>query len=125
MCDIDLEPCQVFVNTHVGRARKPHKCDACDGAIAAGSAYVRHYSVFDGESTSEKFCRPCFDDMEEFGKHPGHMLCTPGSMEPVILSCLTDDPFDYPDDKDAKRWREMLDGMAARKQAAREMAVMP
>lgn len=110
MCDIDLEPCTVWVQ-HERTARKPHACESCSGVIAPGSRYFVFFSVFDGHASSEKMCTPCRAAMTTFGDADGHMECMPSYFPELLASCVSEG-----DDADA--WRPMLDALRARAEVA-------
>jgi hypothetical protein len=41
------------------RARKDHKCDACDETIRPGDVYTRVFMLYDGEKSHVKRCARC------------------------------------------------------------------
>lgn len=106
MCFADLGPAQVWRETE-RKARKPHACDCCGGAIPAGAVYLVHFSVFDGTATSEKMCGPCRDDRAEFAAGHDGVLCSPGWLRTLVSDCSSD----YPEDA---AWRAMLARIRAR-----------
>jgi hypothetical protein len=109
MCSIDLEPCSVWSDTVVV-ARKEHQCDCCDGTIRPGAEYTRHFSVFDGNPTSEKRCAPCTAMCERFRKAHGQ-LTTPSGMAQLLWDCVGEG------DDESKRWRLELLNMERRAKA--------
>jgi len=44
---------------HVGRARKPYRCEECGRTISAGEAYRRTFLVWEGGAVATKTCRHC------------------------------------------------------------------
>ena len=59
MCDLDLEPCEIW-NEKKRKAQKSHECDCCGRMIRPGEIYLVHFSVYDGDTTSEKVCAECW-----------------------------------------------------------------
>lgn len=123
MCDIDDgERCSVWMETQ-RRARKDHRCDACDGLIGAGEVYLVHFSVYEDHPTSEKMCVECEVDRKEFADAHNGMLYPPGGLQELLESCINEGTISddegqtvlLPEDA---RWQSMLDAMAARKMAA-------
>lgn len=101
MCYIDLEPAEVWSETE-RKARKPHKCSCCHGTIAAGQNYWTHFSVLDGDNTTEKICAACYTDREVFAYVHDGTLCTPGALPEMLQECIAEG------DKDGSQWAEML-----------------
>ena len=106
MCHVDLEPCEVWRETK-RRARKPHVCDCCEGRIRVGEQYVSHFSVFEGEATTEKMCAKCEAMSVEFQNDHGQRG-TPGSMRALLEECI-----DY-GDEDSAKWKRHLANMNRR-----------
>ena len=52
------EYCEVFEVSH-RKARKHHKCSACDGPIRPGDRYVNVFTVFQGDAETIKRCLRC------------------------------------------------------------------
>lgn len=115
MCGLDLEYCEVFDETK-RKARKDHKCDCCGGSIVRGSTYLKHFSVFDGDITSEKICAACFEDREMFAKEHNHMKPTPGYTRELIREYL----YERGSFKRMLLWARMLRRMDKRRLAATE-----
>lgn len=64
MCFIADETCTVWNEKTISKAKKEHKCSACNEPILSGEAYVYQFGVFDGESFSNKLCfRCCYDSV--------------------------------------------------------------
>lgn len=115
MCEIDSdEYAEVWVETP-RKARKPHRCDCCNGVIKPGETYTHHFSKFDNSLSDQKKCPACTEAMKEFAAEPGHMLVMPDSFNEFLEECISesDDP------KESRRWQRMQKAMATRGAAAR------
>jgi hypothetical protein len=146
MCNLDFDGhCEVWDEWLVNKARKEHVCDSCGGGIAAGSSYVRHFSIYDGDANSEKQCLPCRTIADAFTREHRASV-TPGSLLEFLDQCLDeerwglDDDLDEHDEDDRRlarapsrlsdsglRWKYALVSMRARGQArraARELGVI-
>jgi len=110
MCYIDLEPCEVWIETE-SRARKPHKCGCCGGVIRPGEVYVRHFSKFEGTVSAEKMCKPCEADRDEFAKAHDGMYSSPSYMPHLIHECIDEEP------ESREKWEPMLDRFKSRRTA--------
>jgi hypothetical protein len=117
MCRIDLEPCEVFTETAV-KANKRHICDCCHGVILPGKRYMKHFSRFDGEITTEKKCMRCNEMVEEFAKVHGQ-YGSPGSMPAMLQECIEAD-IDSGEMINARKWRNELTKMAKRAKRAQK-----
>lgn len=102
MCYIDYEPCTVWNETH-HKARKEHICSCCGRTIRIGEIYMTHFSVFEGDVTSQKCCAECEKDRQEFADAHEGTLCTPGSLVGDLKDCI----YDGGDDTDP--WKLMSD----------------
>ena len=108
MCDIDLEPCEVFRETPVKAARKAHVCSCCGGPIRAGEGYLQHFSVYDGEVRTEKACAACVAMTQAFAKaHSGH-YSNPSYMPDLLQGCVDSG------DEDAAQWIAALEALRQR-----------
>jgi hypothetical protein len=72
MCD-ELDPCKVWESER-RRARKEHRCDACDESIQPGHLYQHTFWVFDGEAGSYKHCRRCWTIYKALGPEANPLL---------------------------------------------------
>ncbi len=114
MCYIELESCQVWYETK-RRARKTHLCSCCKGSIAAGETYLIHFSVLDGDVTSEKCCGQCEEARDEFGE-AHHNECgeayipTPSYFQSLLASCISEG-----DEESEVRWKPMLAAINGRR----------
>ncbi len=117
MCAIepDYDPCQVFTERPV-IARKLHKCSECCGPIEPGRMYIKHFSVFDGDSNSAKICEACGDAWREFSDAHGGYRRAPPSLDPVLTDCIYDG-----DEESDRVWKPMLDAMWERAESYRAM----
>jgi hypothetical protein len=104
MCALDLEPCDLWVESE-HRARTAKRCSCCGGPINVGDRYVKHFSKYDGEVTSNKMCKPCEADRDAFGE--AHELnAAPESFRSILADCVSDGDDD--------RWGQMLAALRAR-----------
>ena len=111
MCYIELETCEVWSETE-RKARKAHTCSCCRGPIAPGERYVVHFSVLDGDATSEKSCLACHAARMEFGD--AHESAPQPSYFPTLLrECIVSGEGD----SEAK-WRPVLEAIEARRPRA-------
>jgi hypothetical protein len=128
MCQIDLEPCEVWQETH-RRARKSHVCHCCGGSIDSGEVYIVHFSVSDGEVTTEKMCALCDLAAADFQQHH-KTRSNPSYMRELLEECLVDEVgyrSVYIDDEEtrqlmsatAAKWKRYLDEMNERREARR------
>ena len=114
MCDIDLEPCDVW--SEVERtARKAHRCSACGGPIRSGERYTVHFSKYEGEVCSAKMCVACGAARQEFAEAHGSdygsaSLCQPPALVGFLRDCIADG-----DDESETRWKPMLTAILARR----------
>ena len=107
MCFIDLDPCEVWVERD-RKARKEHVCHGCKRTIRVGETYLSHFDVFEGQPTSQKCCRECAADREEFAKEHDGMMGTPSRLLADLHDCLGEG------DNDAA-WQAMIARIKARK----------
>ena len=105
MCDIYLEPCEVWVETH-RKARKEHECSCCFRKIVRGETYLIHFDVFEGRANSRKMCQQCEADRKEFADDHDSLLCDPSYFPEMLGNCIGDDGDD--------KWRLMLDRIRQR-----------
>jgi hypothetical protein len=112
MCVIDLEPCAVWRETR-RKARKEHRCSCCLRTIRAGEGYLAHFSVYDGDATSEKCCVDCERDRKAFAVAHDGMLCTPGNLAWMLVDCIGDEP------ETEARWGPLLTRIEASRKANR------
>jgi hypothetical protein len=108
VCYIELEPCEVWDETK-RRARKAHRCSCCKGPIAPGEIYLVHFSVMDGEVTSEKCCARCEEARGEFRDAHESMTPTPGYFPFLLADCIAEG-----DEESETKWRPMLVAILAR-----------
>ncbi len=106
MCSIELDAAEVFDETE-RTARTPKACDCCHGPIVPGQRYVKHFSKFEGDITSEYICKPCEKDRREFADAHGGSITGPSYFRDLLSECV--------DDTEDDRWSEMLRGIEARK----------
>jgi hypothetical protein len=119
MCSIDLEPCDLWRETP-RIARKPHHCSACGAAINPGDAYLDHFSLFEGETSSEAACYACWLAREEFADAHGQKF-TPSALEGMLSECYSDLPKDRAfaqERRYAVRWAKSLRALKTRSRRA-------
>lgn len=102
MCDIDLEPCDVW-REEMRKARKPHRCSCCGGAVVIGDRYISHFSKFDGSITSENLCLSCDRDRDMFAAAHEHMSPTPSHFPQMLADCIHEG-----DPESMTKWAPML-----------------
>ena len=108
MCQIELEPCEVWIETE-RRARKAHRCSCCAGGIPSGALYTVHFSVQDGEAVPEQLCGACADARGAFARAHGEVVPTPSYFPTLLWECIAEG-----DPESETRWRPMLDAIRAR-----------
>lgn len=108
MCVLDLEQCEVWVET--GRtARKTHQCTACKGTISSGQRYYVHFSVLDKMPDYQKICSACYEDRKVFADAHEGVIPTPGGFAFVLQDCIYEG-----DEESEARWKPMLEALKAR-----------
>jgi hypothetical protein len=118
MCYLDFDETASVWHEETRTARKQHVCDCCGGLIRRGTEYVRHFSVFDGDATSQKSCAACVVMTAAFrGVHGA--AGTPGSMRPLLDECIDSETREG-HTKTATMWRAELRKMDARRATARK-----
>jgi hypothetical protein len=131
MCQIDSdEQAEVWTDKLIGKARKEHTCDMCHGAISPGGSYLHHFSVFDGDVTSERQCIQCCTIVAAFRREHRTWFC-PSGMRDMLIECLDEDSYrgDADDGEDervpitesALRWKHALVEMRARGDARQQV----
>jgi hypothetical protein len=108
MCYIDLEPCDVWEEIRVNKARKEHRCSCCRRIIAVGESYLAHFSIFEHEACHEKLCADCEQDRKAFAEAHDAILCTPGYLPEMLESCIADEP------ESKEKWEPMLAAIMTR-----------
>lgn len=86
----DWEPCELWIEKE-RKARKTHKCDCCQGVIEPKTQYFTHFSVFQGDATSAKMCKFCFDDRSRYSDAYDQDLFCPTQMELELKECISQD----------------------------------
>ena len=107
MCSFDLDPCEVW-REEERKARKEHRCACCGATIKHGTKYLSHFSVFEGDPTTEALCLPCKRDRKKFVDAHGQYM-TPGSFDTMLNDCI------YDGDPESKRWQVMQERIRARR----------
>lgn len=64
----DAEPVQ-FYDSAIVKARKPHICTECGGAIQVGEEHRRISYKFEGAFSVDRMCEPCSETAGEFDFH--------------------------------------------------------
>jgi len=114
MCYIDLEYAEIWSETeHTARTRK--FCSSCDGEIKPGERYIKHFSKYDGNITSNRLCLACEKDRAEFADAHDGMSPTPDNFYNMLSECISEDD-------EGDRWRPMLESMKARRAFSGEVA---
>lgn len=122
MCEINADPCEVWNETIVKRARKEHRCDCCFGTIPIGASYKRIFMVSDGYPYDETECAGCSLMMVLF-KAAHRQWMTPSSMREVLQECYSEDSYLNEEDErvassvEGRWWKAALDEMDARAKA--------
>jgi hypothetical protein len=112
VCDIDLEPCEVWKETKIGKARKAHKCDCCHGPIRVGEPYTKLFTVYEGDASSEKSCSACDDDVATF--QDDHTVRGVPSYMPELYQQCVQDSMDEGDAVNADKYQQILKRRAER-----------
>lgn len=115
MCEIDLidlEPCDLWNETKIGKARKAHVCDCCHGPIRVGESYTKLFTVHDGDAASEKSCQACDADAAEF-QEDHSMRSVPSYMGELYQQCVADS-LDEGDAVNADKYQQILKRRAER-----------
>lgn len=112
MCSFgELDPCSVWRETpHI--ARKEHHCGGCGGRIRPGEAYLSHFSIFEGDATSQACCFPCWVAREDFSREHDGNYFVPGMLAEVLGECVAEG------DEGSQRWQNHLDALRERRRAA-------
>lgn len=87
MCELDLEPCEVWSETP-RRAAKEHVCGGCRQVIRKGDAYLSHFHVFEGEASTERLCFVCWWVRKLFARTHGY--AAPSALYELIQDCIAD-----------------------------------
>lgn len=106
MCSLDLEPCEVWVETP-RIARKRHECDGCGVEILCGTAYLVNFHVFDGCPGGEKSCFECWLAREQFAEAHGQSFY-PSMLLDQLRQCIGEN------DDEEDEWRSVLASVLAR-----------
>jgi hypothetical protein len=106
MCDIDLEPCEVWKESKVKAARKAHTCSCCHGPINVGEPYTKLFVVYEGEAESEKSCKACDDDVATF--MADHTMRGVPSLMPDLYQQCVDESEDEGDAENAEKYRRII-----------------
>ena|SRR5579863_9467330 len=61
MCFVIDGYCEVYERS-IHKAHKAHKCRACRRTIEIGEQYLSIFSVYEGETDTEKVCNQCAQD---------------------------------------------------------------
>ena len=113
MCEIDGgESCEVWRET-MHTARKSRGCDCCSALIAKGDKYLKHFSVFEGDATSEVMCSACAKARVEFHKEHGALMGGPSFFQELLMDCIADGP------KSERKWKPVLDEIRERQPGRR------
>src|SRR5258706_14864271 len=102
MCSLDYEPCEVW-DEYQRVARKPHRCSSCRRVIYVGEKYLVHFSVYEGDWSSEKMCGLCDEIRGEFSYAHEGMIPLPSSLASTLSQCIVEG-----DDESETRWKPLL-----------------
>ena len=122
MCDIDLEPAEVWSETK-RKARKEHECHCCGRTIRPGEEYIAVFCVFEGRPDNEKCCAHCDKERRDFAAHEGHCLSMPSNFIELVDGCIGDSYWNEDDDgepiydAETVMWVDMRDRIEARQPA--------
>ncbi len=108
MCDYDGGESATLWVKKFPRARKEHRCEACDGMVKPGARYMSLFSIFEGSCATAKCCLPCNRAIERFGKEHGQQPY-PTALVETLQECI-----DW-DAESSKRWRPVLRRVLARR----------
>ena len=110
MCELDFDGhCEVWEQRLIVKSRKDHYCHGCGGTISIGASYISHFSVFEGDTSSERMCLPCKTIMDAFEREHGRQV-SPDSLFDFLRECLDEENWaiDDPDDLDPDDEEDML-----------------
>ena len=113
MCDVEFDTYWSTCSERKVTARKMHVCDCCHGVIRPGEIYVKHFSVTEGDVTSEKTCSACWDMTAAFAADHG-THSNPSSM-PALLDTCIETERDEGNDAMADKWQAAVDAMRDRR----------
>lgn len=122
MCSIYLEPCSLWSEV-AHKARKTHICSACRGLIHKKETYIRHFSKFEGDITSEKLCAPCQVARTRFTEAHGDLTPTPSGFASMLRDCVVDSGESV-DGGHGDEWEMMLSEMRQRRDDAKAKLLM-
>ena len=86
----------------------------CRRIIRPGETYLVHFSVFEGDATSEKCCSECEAARKTFAAAHEGWLFTPGFLMEMLQECIGDS-----DDDGNPQWSAMLARIHAERQKAK------
>lgn len=93
MCMIeDAEIADIYRETVVHRARKPHKCLDCFREIAPGESYTAVDMLYDGRWTHEEMCAHCHAAAQWLVKECGGFLVG-GIEEDLEMHWREEEPY--------------------------------
>jgi len=114
MCQIDNDEPATLWEEDVVIARKQHVCRCCRGLIRAGQPYTKHFSLFDGDVTSEKKCAACSLMAEEFLAAHG-VYFAPSQMPEALQTCIWEEEHEGEEGRVmAAKWKRHLRNMERR-----------
>jgi hypothetical protein len=88
-CYCDYDPPE-FYNQSIRKARKPHKCAECSGAILPGEKYEYVFGKWDGYTDTHHTCERCYD-MRQWVKNnvPCHCVVH-GNQDEENMNAITE-----------------------------------
>ena len=114
MCDLSdaYEPAEIF-RDEWRRARKEHRCGACNGRIMAGERYIAHFQLFEGDASYSKCCSACAEIRGRFADAHEGAITSPEGLSYMLADCVADG------DEDSQQWQADIDAMRERGERAK------
>lgn len=113
MCEVDLEPSSVWMET-TQLSRKTKKCYICNWNIKPGDKQIKHFSVHDGNVTHSIHCLACEHVRNEFYDAHGQLMCPEYTAE-MLHECMINGGSKL----EEKTWRDALAGIRRRQRISK------
>jgi ribosomal protein L37AE/L43A len=113
-------PMPSFFNDVERKARKPHTCDECDGAIKPGQVYRYISGLWDGYISQYHICGPCAETIEAFAAAHDEERPSLQGLSYALEECIEEETIVGDEEtltEAGQRWKKALDEMHARRAA--------